>query len=287
MRIPHALQGERGFWIVLIGGVILVFFLLFGWALPTYQASRAAEDSLSRTQKLLQLLGEKPALTPSDQTRKDREEFNVWLDTEAGLVERFFAGRAALVDSPIHGGDKVAPEDFKEAYKDALRRQRRWLQKNSRAMTVADMNRAFPMYKWVTSSELPSPSEYPAVRRAYWSHVYLYQKFLRGKVRAVKNLRILDTKPVVARANGATLSEFEGLNFAADLEVAPDRIGSLLTRLLIVDPPGPDSTQDPVIQLKSLEVQALASVTGGQALCSVKITGYMLVQRLASTPAGG
>lgn len=268
MRIRAHLQGERGFWLGIGVGTLVVLALLFAWALPALEQAAEADRNLAIQLQQLQVMQRSTREIPSARTVADRADFRIWLDRQADLVDRFFASRAELLDAPIAGGDETPPEDFKEAYIQALVRQRLWFGKHGKEMAVANADKAFPRYGWISGGALPAPSEYRKIRRAYWARHYLYRRFLTGRAAAVSRLDVSGVREISP--------EFDGLRFRAHLLIAPERIKRLLDELLIVKP---SVTTVPVFGLESLDISAVPSTGGARSLCGVQLAGYMLVRR--------
>jgi len=268
VRIGKYLGGERAFWLGIGGGTVVVLLLLFVWAAPAHRKAGEAERELDLQLKQLQVFRSLAGKIPSARTVRDRAEFRTWLDNQADQVGKFFAERASLLDAPIAGGSDVKPEDFKEAYIRALARQREWFARNTKKLSVPNVRDAFSVYPWVSARELPSPAEYPGIRRAYWSRHYLYRGFLLARVTTVSRLAVGKVKKIS--------SEFDGLQFQADLLVAPDRVKGVLEKLLRVSP---SMTPVPVIALERMDIRPVPSSVGARPLCSMKIGGYILIRR--------
>ena len=266
MRV--ALSGEHKFWLGIGAVALLVFGLIFLWVIPTCRGAADAERNWAQAVALLNALKQDAANIPSLDTLKESGQYREWMQGQASLVEAFFADRTALLGARLTGEGDVTPGDFKEAYIQAVNSQREYLESNAGRMRVANPARAFRAHRWVGSDKLPDPGNYPDILRDYWARYYLYRLFLDARVRVVKKLDI--------GAVSSLPSEFDGLQFRAELSVQPARLAGLVEKMLTVSP---EITSRPVFDLADIKITAEPSEDGSALYCSVLINGYILLQR--------
>ena len=268
------LSEEHRFWGGMAIGALVVLLMLVLWVIPARKGAARADDDWARQTQLVRLLQSESARDnlPSSPTLADRARYRTWLDEQADLVEEYFGERSALLDAPITGESDVAPADFKDAYVRVVARQREWLASNKDGMLVPDTRGAFRVYAWETGSGLPDPNEFQTVLRHYWARYYLYRLFDDADVAALHKVetgRLRQLSP-----------EFDGMQFRADLSLPPEKVRTLVEKLLTVSP---SVTSRPVFDLQEVTVSAKPQVADARPLCGVVIAGHVLLRRPAPT----
>ena len=270
------LSEEHRFWLGISGGALVILLMLVVWVIPARKGAARADDEWARQMQLVRFLQSESARDnlPSVPTLADRGRYRTWLDEQADLVEEYFGERSALLDAPITGESDVTPADFKDAYIRVVARQREWLASNKDAMLVPNTRGAFRVYAWETGSGLPDPAEFRAVLRNYWARYYLYRLFDDADVAVLHKVETAQLRQLSP--------EFDGMQFRADLSLPPEKVRTLVEKLLTVSP---SVTSRPVFDLQQLTVSATPQAANARPLCGVVMAGHILLRRQEPTAA--
>ncbi len=275
MNVMAFLRSSRGFWSVIGAGAVVVLLFLFGWALPVHREAQAQRGQYDTQLMMLRSFEETADGIPSSQSVRELKDFNDWVSQEAKNAKSFFGVRADMLDATIAGAE-AAPEDFKAAYIDALQRRQDWIEQHRSEMRVVNESTAFPTYAWVRTAALPIPADYPEIRRRYWAHLYLYERFLSARVRQVNRVQLTDAFKVSER--------FNGQRFEAVVMIRPDLLDNLIDKVLDIPQPaagpaGPSGPTGPAMQLEKIDVTRDTNTLASEPMIRVKLNGHILMHR--------